>query len=174
MEKNDWFDKSQEAEREKLKLLFEKFLKYNGCSNLTHTSENEFSRFDALMLSGHSNVIIEMKVRKHEAKKYGSCLIEFSKFQALKEWCEAGNKVLYIVDYFDYYIIWLLNPLYDYLKNLDLPLHYHFYSITCPDNSSGNGTLIDKRVSILNTYQASYIIDKSDYSLISYPSFLLK
>lgn len=168
----EYFKQCQEVERKKLKELFYRYFRFNRCSNLVLTSENEMSKIDAFMVSGSSHVVAEYKNREFMARKYNDCLLEFNKFEYMYEWFLTGSKCLFIVEYVDYILMWDLNTYYSYHLANDVALDNFFYFMNCPQNGN-NRNEVRKLVRNLPYNEATYIIQKSNYhQRIAYRDFI--
>ena len=132
---SEYFKQAQLLEKENIKQLFVEYWKNHNCSNLIFTDKEEYSLFDALMISGSStgiqkNIIIEHKRRNITLpSQYDNCIIEFPKFEGLHKFHLAGSIVLYVVQYDNATAIWNLSDIYEIQKRIGLD--YFFYPLKC-------------------------------------------
>jgi hypothetical protein len=171
-EREKYFIEVQLKERECLMNLYSNYFIKRGCSNLYMTSLTGFSRYDATLKSGATDVVIEYKRRNISTTKYSDTFIEKGKFKELYQHRKDGKYTLFIVEYDDYHMLFDLS--YHFLLyDCEYNDHHFFYPInaTADMYTYANGQK-EKDIRCLNYFDATYILNK-EYMPCSYRHFLV-
>ena len=136
------------------KRMFEKLVRERPSLHDLQWSEDKYKRFDAY----NDNVIVEFKFRN---KKYEDTMIEFGKYEALKE-LSQGRLALYVVEAEGSIYVFNLNALAK--ENYDYRWEERYCNATSEFYGQKNNRVKkNKKVGYLDWDKAELVIEKTDY-----------
>lgn len=168
--REEYFIRVQQEERMLIKNLFNQY-NFNH-SLLITTDPTTNAGFDLYFISADTrNVIGEFKRRNILSTKYYNTFIERIKFETLYKAYKAGNYILFIIEYDDYYFAFDLQYQFFIFENMPKELFFSILNATS-DMYNYSKSSKEKYIRALELYEATFIIDKNNFNRTTYKQYL--